>query len=107
MDHTHPDVAAALTRLERQGAETQTAIVLQGEIIRTVVERLNLIVDLLTPNDHDGVALDELLAHLIKQNSEQLVLARRLLEALERLEQELPRSVLRALGSRAGGTSGS
>ncbi len=98
------EIQQRLGRIEASGNETATALHAQGELLQTAVRQLAEIVDLLTPKEgsRDGVPLDELLAHMIRQNAEQLALAHRLVEAVNRLEQNLPRQVAEAVGGRVG-----
>ena len=76
----------------------------QTALLRTVLERLEHIIELLTPKEssRDGVPLDELLAHLIRQGAEHLALTKKLLESVNRLELSLPLDVVRAMADNFG-----
>jgi|GEM_PF-3043658 hypothetical protein len=88
----------SLARIEAQGRANAAILEAQGELLTIVLRQLTQIAELLTPRDNDGgVPLDELLAHMIRQNDEQLRIARGLLDALQKLERNLPPAVVAAL----------
>jgi hypothetical protein len=65
----------------RTGAQDQqvaAAITQHTAMLRTVLERLDELVQLLTPKPSDGPTLDELLAGLVTLVSDQAVLLRRI-----------------------------
>ena len=65
----------------RTGAEGQqiaAAITQHTAMLRTVLERLDQLVQLLTPKPSDGPALDELLAALVTLISDQAVMLKRI-----------------------------
>ena len=108
MESTDLPAVERLARIDARTSETQIALDEQGVLLRTAVERLNLLVELLTPKEgeREGVPLDELLAHLIRQNTEQLSLTRRVLEAIQKLGEELPGAVASAVRAMPGGDKG-
>ena len=55
-----------------------TGVGRNGMMLRTVIERLDVIVDLLTPKVGEGPTLDELLARLIELVTDQTVLLKRI-----------------------------
>ena len=93
-----------LKRIDARTSEIQAVLEQHGGMLRTVIERLNLLIDLLAPKEgnRDGIPLDELLAHLIRQNAEQLMLTRGVLEALQKLGKELPDAVIAAMAENGG-----
>ena len=96
------DIAERLSRIEEAQQVAGAALQAQGETLQVLVRHLAEIIGLLTPKESSGPHLDELLAHLVKQNSEQLRLIHDLVEALNRLEHELPAKVAAALRSTDG-----
>lgn len=101
------NVETRLANIETAELATTEALREQAGLLQVAIRHLAEIIDLLTPNEsgNDGTPLDELLAHLIKQTSEQLRLAHDLVEAMNRLENELPAKIA-ALVSRANGDAG-
>jgi len=85
--------------------ENESVLNDQSALLRTVLGRLDHIIELLTPKEgsRDGVPLDELLAHLIRQGADYLALTRKLLESVNRLERSLPLDVVRAMSDNFGG----
>jgi hypothetical protein len=103
---TTPDTQPAATP-NTNGAGTHENESLRNEqtaLLRTVLERLEHIIELLTPKEgsRDGVPLDELLAHLIRQGAEHLALTKKLVESVNRLELSLPLDVVRAMADNFG-----
>jgi hypothetical protein len=87
-----------LARVEATGQDMAAVLDAQGELLTLVLRQLAQIAELLTPRSEDnGIPLDELLARMIRQNEEQLTTARAVLNALQKLETELPRAVVVAL----------
>jgi hypothetical protein len=92
------ELKGSLARIEAKGRDNAAILEAQGELLTIVLRQLAQIAELLTPKDGDGgMPLDELLAHMIRQNDEQLRIARGLLDALQKLERTLPLAVLAAL----------
>ena len=69
-----------------------------GDLLRMLVERQQEIIKLLTPEPKDGPSLDELLGHVIGQQTELLGYARQIVKSLAQMEQNLPGDVVRAIG---------
>jgi len=61
-----------------QTEQIAAAVGQQTAMLRTVLERLNELVQLLTPKPSDGPTLDELLAGLVTLVSDQTVLLKRI-----------------------------
>ena len=57
------------------------------------------IIKLLTPEPKDGPSLDELLGHVIGQQTELLGYARQIVKSQAQMEQNLPGDVVRAMGA--------
>ncbi|MGB8843644.1 MAG: hypothetical protein WCC64_21540 [Aliidongia sp.] len=88
----------SLARIEATGQGTTAVLDAQGELLTLVLRQLAQIAELLVPRgDDDGMPLDELLARMIRQNEEQLRTTRAILDALRKLEKDLPRAVVAAL----------
>jgi hypothetical protein len=88
----------SLARIEATGQDSVAALATQGELLTLVLRQLAQIAELLAPrSDDDGMLLDELLSRMIRQNEEQLRTTRAILDALRKLETELPRAVVAAL----------
>ena len=84
--------------------ENESVLNEQTALLRTVLERLEHIIELLTPKEgsRDGVPLDELLAYLIRQGTEHLALTKKLVESVNRFELSLPLDVVRAMADNFG-----
>lgn len=90
-----------LARIEQTGLGTAATQSKQDDLLRQIAERQEHIIQLLTPEPKDGPTLDELLGHLIGQNSELVNYARQIIKTLAQLGESLPGDVARA----AAGTS--
>lgn len=88
----------ALARVEQETHQIVEAVGIQNEQLRIAIARLDEIIALLTPKDDAGEpTLSELLAHLIAQNREQLILTRRTHDLVVEMQQMLPAKVVEAL----------
>ena len=65
-------------RTAMQDDQTGAAIAQQTAMLRTVLERLDELVQLLTPNPSEGPTLDELIGGLVTLGSDQTVLLKRI-----------------------------
>lgn len=72
-------------QLQTHAARTDTAdeqiaeaVALNAMMLRTVLERLDDLIQLLTPKPSDGPTLDELLARLVSLVTDQLVVLKRI-----------------------------
>ena len=74
----------------------------QGNLLRMLAERLEEVVQMLTPEPKDGPSLDELIGQVIGQQSELINYARTTVKMLAKQEQNLPEDVVRALTERGG-----
>jgi hypothetical protein len=70
-----------------------------GDLLRMMVEGQQEIIKLLTPEPKDGPSLDELLGHVIGQQTELLGYARQIVKSQAQMEQNLPGDVVRAIGA--------
>ena len=86
-----------LVRLERGQEEIRDEITAQGGLLRTLLERTDEIIRLLTPAPSDGPTLEELLAQMVNMLNDQGAILKRLDVRSERMERELPLDVVRAL----------
>lgn len=88
----------AIARIEQETHEIVTAVRSQNDQIRVTIARLDEIVALLTPKDDAGEpTLTDLLAHLIAQGREQLILTRKTVDLLIDMPQNLPSKTVDAL----------
>ncbi len=72
---------------------------IHGDLLRMLVAGQQEIIKLLTPEPKDGPSLDELLGHIIGQNSELIGYARQNVKSQAQMEQNLPGDVVRAIGA--------
>jgi hypothetical protein len=92
------ELKEALARIEKGNHDIVTAVKSQNDQIRITIARLDEIVALLTPIDNAGEpTLADLLAHLIAQGREQLILTRKTAELLIDLQHNLPAKTVEAL----------
>lgn len=92
------ELKEALARIEQSNHEIATAVSSQNDQIRVTIARLDEIIALLTPKDNAGEpTLSELLAHLIAQGREQLILTRKAVDLLIDMQQNLPSKTVEAL----------
>jgi hypothetical protein len=92
------EVKEALARVEQETHQVVDAVHIQNEQIRLTIARLDEIIGLLTPKDDAGEpTLSDLMAHLITQGREQLILTRRTLDLLLDMQQNLPAKTVEAL----------
>ncbi len=91
-----------LARIEQIGLEAAAAERKRDDLLQQMAERQEHIIKLLTPEPKDGPTLDELLGHIIGQNSELLSYNRQIVKSQAQMEQNLPGDVARAV---AAGTS--
>jgi DNA-directed RNA polymerase sigma subunit (sigma70/sigma32) len=90
-----------LARVEQETHQIVEAVGLQNEQIRVTIARLDEIIALLTPKDDAGEpTLSDLLAHLIAQNREQLILSRKTIDFLVDMQKSLPDKTVEALEKR-------
>jgi hypothetical protein len=95
------ELKEGLARVELETHLIVEAVGLQNEQIRITIARLNEIIALLTPKDGAGEpTLSDLLAHLIAQNREQLILSRKTVELLVDMQQSIPDKTVEALEKR-------
>jgi DNA-directed RNA polymerase sigma subunit (sigma70/sigma32) len=95
------ELKEGLARVEQEAHQIVQAVGLQNEQIRITIARLDEIIALLTPKDDAGEpTLSDLLAHLIAQNREQLILSRKTFEILVDMQQSLPDKTAEALEKR-------
>lgn len=105
MNTTPDDILAEVRQGNHENAGVQAA---HGDLLRTIIERQDQLIELLTPKERDGPGLDEILGHMAGQMSELTGHARQIVKMLGGLEQNLPcdaaRAVVALLGTaRAGG----
>lgn len=86
-----------LTRIEQIGLDTADTQRKQDDLLRQMAERQEHIIKLLTPEPKDGPTLDELLGHVIGQQSEVLGYARQIIKTLAQLGESLPGDVAGAV----------
>ena len=98
MSTTQEDRLASLEQAVHGIAGTQKS---HGDLLRMMVERQDEIIKLLTPEAKDGPSLDELLGHVIGQQTELLGYARQIVKSQAQMEQNLPGDVVRALAAAA------
>ena len=103
------DTTAALARLEASQAELKVgqqgiakALDAQGELLRSIVERLGLILEKLYPEAAEGPTLQELLAEMVVRLGDQSVLLNRIDRRAESMASSLPADVVRAITSASG-----
>jgi DNA-directed RNA polymerase sigma subunit (sigma70/sigma32) len=95
------ELKEGLARVEQETHQIVEAVGLQNEQIRITIARLDEIIALLSPKDDPGEpTLSDLLAHLIAQNREQLILSRKTLDLLVDMQQNLPDETVEALQKR-------
>ena len=95
------ELKEGLARVEQEAHQIVEAVGLQNEQIRISIARLDEIIALLTPKDDAGEpTLSDLLAHLIAQNREQLILTRKTFELLVDMQQSLPDKTVETLEKR-------
>jgi DNA-directed RNA polymerase sigma subunit (sigma70/sigma32) len=95
------ELKEGLARVEQETHQIVEAVGLQNEQIRVTIARLDEIIALLTPKDDAGEpSLSDLLAHLIAQNREQLILTRQAVDLLVDVQQNLPDKTVEALEKR-------
>ena len=109
MGTTHEDRLANLEQAIHSNAGTQK---IHGDLLRMLVAGQQEIIKLLTPEPKDGPSLDELLGHVIGQQTELLGYARQIVKSQAQMEQNLPGDVVRAIsadsaaGKASNGTNG-
>jgi len=86
-----------LVRLERGQEEIRDEIAAQGGLLRTLLERVDEMMRLLTPAPSDGPTLEELLAQMVAMLNDQGATLKRLDVRSGRMDCELPVDVVRAL----------
>ncbi len=91
-----------LVRLERGQEEIRDEIAAQGGLLRTLLERADEIIRLLTPAPSDGPTLEELLAQMVSMITDQGVVLKRLDVRSTRMEHDLPLDVVTALRDNLG-----
>ena len=103
------DNSSALARIEAGQAELRadqeaTAKILEGhgDLLRTIVERLGLILEKLCPEATEGPTLQELLAELVSRLGDQTVLLNRIDRRTETMATDLPADVVRAIHGASG-----
>ena len=103
------DLSGALARIEtgqaklRTGQETLVNLLQgHGDLLRTIVERLGLILEKLYPEATDGPTLQELLAEMVVRLGEQSVLLHRIDRRTESMAASLPADVVRAITGASG-----
>ena len=99
MSTTQKDTLTHIEQLDQGIADTQKS---HGELRGALVEGQREIIKLLTPEPKDGPSLDELLGHVIGQQTELLGYARQIVKSQAQMEQSLPGDVVRALAASAG-----
>jgi hypothetical protein len=89
-----------IIRIDQGVADNGAALAAFGDILNTLMRQQGEIITLLTPDEADSsrVSLGELLAQMIQQNQELLALTHVLVGTVNRLEQNLPRVVAKAIG---------
>jgi len=95
MSTKQEDRLASLEQAVHGIAGTQKS---HGDLLRMMVEGQQEIIKLLTPEPKDGPSLDELLGHVIGQQTELLGYARQIVKSQAQMEQNLPGDVVRAIG---------
>lgn len=99
MSTTQKDTLATLEQTVDGIAATQKN---HGDLLRMMVERQDEIIKLLTPEPKDGPTLDEMMGHIIGQQTELIGYARQIVKSQAQMEQNLPGDVVRALGADGG-----
>jgi hypothetical protein len=95
------ELKEGLARVELETRLIVEAVGLQNEQIRISIARLDEIIALLMPKDNAGEpTLSDLLAHLIAQNREQLILSRKTIDLLVDMQKSLPDKTVEALEKR-------
>ncbi len=95
MSTSQEDRLANLEQAAHGIAGTQKS---HGDLLRMMVEGQQEIIKLLTPEPKDGPSLDELLGHIIGQQTELLGYARQIVKSQAQMERNLPGDVVRAIG---------
>jgi len=97
-DHTKDP----LDRIEAKADEIAAAVRDQNDQLRITNTRLDELVALLTPKENNPgePTLGDLLAHLIALGGEQLTLARKTVDLLVAMRQDLPDDTVRAAEAR-------
>lgn len=96
MSTTQEDRLANLEQVVHGMAGNQK---IHGDLLRMLVAGQQEIVKLLTPEAKDGPSLDELLGHVIGQQTELLGYARQIVKSQAQMEQNLPGDVVRAISA--------
>ena len=103
------DLSGGLVRIETGQAELKAgqeiiAKILegQGDLLRTVVERLGLILEKLYPEATEGPTLHELLAEMVIRMGDQSVLLNRIDRRTESMATSLPADVVKAITGASG-----
>ena len=96
MSTKQEDRLANLEQAVHSNAGTQK---IHGDLLRMLVEGQQEIIKLLTPEPKDSPSLDELLGHVIGQQTELLGYARQIVKSQAQMEQNLPGDVVRAIGA--------
>jgi len=99
MSTTPKDTLTRVGELVQGIAETQAN---HGDLLRTIAERQDEIIKLLTPEPKDEPGLDELLASIVRQLTELTGYARQIAKAQAQMEQSLPGDVARAVNAKPG-----
>ena len=92
----------ALTRIEAGQEATTKILETHGDLLRTIVERLDLLLEKLTPQPTDGPTLHELLAEMVVRLGDQAVLLNRIDRRTESMTTSLPADVVKAMTGAAG-----
>lgn len=103
------DISDALARIETGQAELKTsqdgiakALEGQGELLRSIAERLGLVLEKLYPEATEGPTLQELLAEMVIRLGDQTVLLNRIDRRTESMASSLPADVVRAITGASG-----
>ena len=80
---------------------------IHGDLLRMLVAGQQEIIKLLTPEPKDGPSLDELLGHVIGQQTQLLGYARQVVKSQAQVEQNLPGDVVRAISANTAAGKGS
>ena len=103
------DTKDILARIEAGQADLEagqeaTAKILEGhsDLLRTIVERLGLILEKLCPEAIEGPTLQELLAEMVTRLGDQTVLLNRIDRRTESMATSLPTDIVRALSGASG-----
>jgi len=92
----------ALGRIEAKADDIAAAVKVQNDQLRITNARLDELVTLLTPKENDPgePTLGDLLAHLIALGGEQIALARKTVDLLIDMRQDLPEDTVHAAEAR-------